>query len=597
VIIPAAIIDFETEPILGHKPPKPVGVAIDRAYFAWGHPCENNSTETIGKRMLSRVFGSFDTELWAFNAGFDFPVAAAHLGLKTPWHRVRDVQILAFLADPLSTARDLKSLAEQHAGVKHGERNEMYEWIKTNIPEAKRLGPAKLGAFISRAPGNLVGRYAVGDTRDTRLLRDKWDGAWRGTQAYEREHALLPVLDDMRRCGIPIARKRLERDAQRWEGWLSRCDDWLMRRLRLKDLKPRMIVAACEALGLVEEWILTPKNEETGRGGTPSLAGDALDQLVREGLFHDKKLVEVWGYRTYLGWILKTFVRPWLASGGERVHPAWNGVRQERGGAVTGRLSSTPNVQNMPKPSKIPTFKLPRGLEVGPIPNLRLYVEAPEGWTYVGIDISQQEFRILGHYVPSIGDRYRENPKTDFHNVTSKMIEEVAHIKLIRDYVKVVNFCRIYGGGALAVSRQARVSYEQAEEFVRMHKQAFPGIETWDWEMHRKGEGSVIPTVGGRKYPTVPDKSYRDKNYAIQGSAADQLKALMIAIHPEVKNLGGWIPLTAHDEILTCVPTRAARETKRILLEAVEDTGVGGPREMFDVPMLGETYQGKRWVK
>jgi DNA polymerase I-like protein with 3'-5' exonuclease and polymerase domains len=252
-------------------------------------------------------------------------------------------------------------------------------------------------------------------------------------------------------------------------------------------------------------------------------------------------------------------------------------------------------MQNLPKvPDRIP---LPRALGrlVGAPPNLRAYIMAPMGFTFVGVDISQQELRILGHFVQSIGDWYREDPSLDLHNKVRDLILSVSGMELSRHNVKVTNFCTIYGGGANAISEQAGIGYEEAYALKQLHGQALPGIKRWDdFELHK---GSTYFTVGGREYPVEDGKEYRDKNYAIQGSAGDQLKEIMLRTHSAAQALGGWIPLTAHDELLTCVQTSRAAEMRSFLDNAIKKTGLGGQHAMFDVPMLGETYQGKRWLK
>lgn len=579
----AAALDFETHAIDGWRPPKPVGFAAasrKSAYFGWGHPSGNTTTAGAAREGLRSFAEGFD-ELWFFNAGFDVSVAHAW-GVDLPWAKVRDAQILAFLGAPLAQPRGLKALCESQLGIPATERDDLWKWIRENIPEARRR--KDVGAFIAQAPGDLVAPYAARDVTDVLALR-KHFVRWIDTAAFDREHAMLPILDDMRVRGFPIARRRLSRDVLVWEGWLSRAETWIKRRLGLREIKPRLFVAACEERGLVDEWV------QTADGGD-SIAHEALAQLVAEGKFHDPELVAVWGYRTYLAWLLNTCARNWLAGDDDFVHPTWHGVMSDRGGAVTGRLSSRPNAQNLPK--RVPEFALPEDLKVGPLPNLREYVEAPRGFTFVGVDISQQELRILGHFVPSIGDWYRENPKLDLHARVRELIRDVGHTDLPRDHVKVVNFCTIYGGGAAAISRQARITYGAARELKRLHAEALPGIGRWDWEMHKE---PAFFTAGGRRYTSVEGKEYRDRNYAIQGSAADQLKVCMIAAHEAARSMGGWLPLTAHDELLACVPTERAPEMRAALTEIIESTGVGGSRAMFDVPMRGETYKGKRWVK
>mgnify|MGYP001347422365 CR=1 FL=1 len=579
-------IDFETEAIDGWRPPEPVGLAIAHStragkYYGWGHQGHNNSTKSHARERLRRV--AYTHRIWCFNAGFDIPVARLGMDLPIPWDRVCDAQILAFLGNPLARARSLKGLCESELGVAPGERDALYRWIQAHVPEARRLGTKRLGAYISRAPCDQVAPYARVDVLDVLRLRDHWAPLTRGP-AWEREHAMLPVLNDMRVRGIPINRRLLARDAKVYEGWLVRCEGWLLARLGIRELKPSLVVAACERLGMTDSWY------DTATG--PSLAKEHLNKLVAEGNFKDATFVAVWSYRLYLAWALQTFVRVWLASGEDSIHPTWSGVLGDAGGAVTGRLSSRPNAQNLPK--RVPVFDVPADLGVGPLPNLREYIEAPAGWALVGIDVSQQELRILGHFEPTIGDMYRGNPRIDLHVVAMQKMSEAAGVTLDRDTGKATNLTTIYGGGAPVLSDRLGITEDQARTFKAAHAKAFPGIAKLRSAMELAGR---YETAGGRWYESVSGKAYRDINYRIQGSAADQLKAIMLEAHAAARSMGGWIPLTAHDEILTCVPTKRASEMRSMLTELVESTGVGKRNAMFDVPMLGETYQGKRWLK
>jgi hypothetical protein len=111
---------------------------------------------------------------------------------------------LLFLADPYSDNLGLKFSAERYLGGEHSEQNELNKWILANVPEATRK---TAGAFISRAPAELVGHYCIRDLRDTKGLFDLLYPriVEQGMQgAYEREQKLLPVLLDATRRGIRI---------------------------------------------------------------------------------------------------------------------------------------------------------------------------------------------------------------------------------------------------------------------------------------------------------------------------------------------------------------------------------------------------------
>jgi hypothetical protein len=174
----AVALDFETHAIEGHKPPKPVGLAIAHCvskgrYLGWGHPGRNNADPRAAARSLRAVVASGD-EAWFFNAGFDVPVAR-EWGAAVPWDIVRDAQILAFLGNPLAPKRGLKALCESELGIAPAERDALYRWIKANVPEARRLkDTGKLGAFIAQAPCDLVAPYASADVIDVLRLRGHW---------------------------------------------------------------------------------------------------------------------------------------------------------------------------------------------------------------------------------------------------------------------------------------------------------------------------------------------------------------------------------------------------------------------------------------
>ena len=586
-------LDFETRPITVLTPyPEPVGLSITQGrtsqYLSWGHARGNNCSRTEARKRLYDIFKSGE-QLVFFNALFDC-AAALHLGLKVPWQLVHDAQVLAFLHDPRARRLDLKSTAERVLHQKPGERDKLREWIQTHVPGARRK-KKNWGAHIAEAPGDIVAPYARGDTRRTLRLFNHWERLQR-SEAYQRERSLLPILSDMHEQGIPIDRARLARDLPTWERWVVECERWLRKRLQAPGLdlsKAEDVAVACERRGMVDEWITNAASD------TISLSVESLRTLVVEGHFHDTEFVEVWAYYSYLDYILRTFVRPWLAhaEADGHLHATWAATRKEGAGARTGRFSSSPNVQNIPK--RVPTFRLPRGLRdrVGSPPSMRSYVIAPRGQVLVGADISQQELRILAHFVGDpLSTWYLEDPGLDLHLRIRDLIYQTTQMSLERNVVKVVNFCTIYGGGAQAVSEQAGCSKSDAYLFRQAHRQSLPGISDWDARMHEK---PYFETAGGRRYVPEPGWEYKDVNYAIQGSAADQLKECMVDLAPKLRRLDARLALSVHDELVALAPTRAAREVRRLIKDTLEDTGVGRRLAMFTVPMVAETYTRKSW--
>src|ERR1035441_2364942 len=85
-------LDFETESIQARPnyPPKPAGVAIKRPgertgrYYAWGHPTENNCSQTEGYGAVQDIFKSGEPILMQ-EQKFDLEVACKWIpGCRMP---------------------------------------------------------------------------------------------------------------------------------------------------------------------------------------------------------------------------------------------------------------------------------------------------------------------------------------------------------------------------------------------------------------------------------------------------------------------------------------------------------------------------------
>jgi len=576
-------LDFETKPITpADLFPEPVGCALKvggrRArYYAWGHPTGNNRDENVAREIIQRHVHDADRVVM-FNAGFDVGVGR-RWGVEIPWAKAEDVQVMAFLADPYATGRSLKSFTATVLGDPPDERDDLHAWIRANIPEAKRR-TKRLGEFYSRVPADVVEPYAKDDVDKTFGLFEHW---LRGTagRAYVREMAVLPILERMHLDGLPIDADSLARDIETWRASLQLAERWLCRRLGTKELgTPRQIMDAMERADIITEWIETAK-------GNRSLAYENLAALAAEGKC-DARFAQVYGYHTVLSHCVHVFAEAWLASGAV-FRPQWNGTLQERGGAVTGRLSSTPNVQNII--TGPPTFRVPRAW--CQIPKLRWYVKAPPGHRIVGHDVSQQELRILAHFVGEpLRTWYREDPKLDLHQRVSDRIREITHLDAPRWQVKQVNLAKIYKQGIAATARKLGCSYEEAQTLSHAHRVAVPGVVRWEKKLAAR---VLFETAGGRSYHHDPVRPYKSGNTQIQGSAADQLKDIMIAAQPQLIELGGSLRISAHDELAAVVPARYALSASADMGRAIVNTGWPHEGAMFDVPMRAEGYIKERW--
>jgi DNA polymerase I-like protein with 3'-5' exonuclease and polymerase domains len=620
-------VDFETEKIAPRPayPPEPVGVAIKRGagepvYLAWGHPSGNNTTREEAVGALRKVWDDPRAKILMHNAPFDLAVAYERLHLPVlPWHRVHDTMFLLFLHDPHSKSLGLKPASEDLLGWAADEQDELHDWVWNNraaliaeyggkITRAK-TGENSPGAWISKAPGELVGRYAMGDVARTKALFDYlYPRICRAGMeaAYDRERRLMPLLMENERMGLRVDMGLLEHDVAQYGRALESVEDSMRAYLQSPGLSfdnDRDVASVFEARGVVREgqWILTEKSQELSVSKV---------NLPPES-FVDPLLASAFGYRNRLVTCLRMFMHPWLEQASVNngyIHTSWNQVRGSRGGARTGRPSMTrPNLLNVSKSftGRSDGYEHPAQLDLPELPSVRKYVLPDPGHLFLHRDFKQQEVRIFAHFESGdLAQAYKQDPALNPHKWLAGEIERTTGNQLEHTRVKNVTFARLYGGGAGAVQMQARcASLTEARQIIAFHDQALPGRKILSDEIQRiVRRGEPIRTWGGRLYHVEPpsvDKDtgrkqsweYKMINYLIQGSAADATKEALCRWY--YGGMGGHTPsarflLTVYDEINISAPRESASAHMEYLRQVMEGLEMG-------VPMLSDGKMGECW--
>ena len=586
-------VDFETEAI-EHRPkypPKPVGVSIwypdqeKPIYMAWGHPSENNCTWEDARRALASFWGK---EILFHNGRFDSEVA--RVGMELPVYEdpllVHDTLFLNYLYDPQADTLSLKPSAERILGIAPVEQRELEVYLA-------KMGYAGKGwgAHISKAPGEIVGRYAEGDVYRTRRLYEYLLDIInkRGMlAAYRREQKLAPILNANEAEGIRVDLPKLERDLVAYETVYHKVTLELIGKVGLcnpdsnGELAKQLIKSG---FAKEEDFRRTPT-------GKLSTAKDSLDVAVK-----DPSMRQLLQYRGALGTILKTFLRNWceMASNNNgRLHPEFNQVRGDIYGTRTGRLSSSnPNFQNVPTEFKVSP---PDGYP--PLPFMRQYVLPDEGHIIGAADFNGQEMRIAAHFAEGrAAEIYQEDPRADFHAVVASIIEEDAGMRLDRKQVKITGFSLIYGAGINALAEQLGVDRYTASRIRQHYFQALPGFQDLIDAVSARGRsGLPVKTWGGRLIHAEKAKlvdgrqwtfEYKLVNYLIQGSAADQTK--------EAINVAGYktahrrFLATVHDEnVYSIDPDHVKNEIEEIRASMEQQSG-------WDVPFRSEVKIGHDW--
>jgi len=605
-------IDFETKKIEKRPmyPPKPVSVSIQRIgwkkpkFFSWGHPEGNNCDEDTPKWIVRDIVRSGEPMLF-HNGNFDLDVMQTFWDVgPVDWRRVHDTMFLLFLHDPHSRTLALKPMAEKILGEAPEERDAVRDWVlahkKQLEAEHGRFTPKEWGAFISEAPGEIVGPYANGDvSRTLALFRHLYPLIHEAGMlpAYDRERELAPIMLENERFGVRLDMSALNRDVKIYHDAKEAADNWLRKKLKTPNLNVDSDAEVAEALfraGIVTDFKLTPTGKRS-----------VAKKNLTPDMFRNAQVASALGYRNRMHTSLSTFLDNWMIWGRHdgRLHPGWNQVKNSEGGgggARTGRMSCSPSLMNIPTEwdDRGDGYVHPEFLKVPRLPTIRNYILPERGHYFGGRDYNQQELRILGHFED--GDlmrAYQENPLLDTHSYVKAEIEGILAREMKRKVIKEINFGTIYGQGVPSLAEKLGEEVSVIAQIKAAQLVALPGlkvlndsikkgardgfpIRTWGGRLYYKEEGIVI---NGRKI----DFAYKLLNYLIQGSAADCTKQAIINYHA-VKSEDAFFLCSVHDENNISAPKKLIKQELKVLGEAMLDVE-------FDVQMLSEPYFGPSW--
>ncbi len=584
-----AIVDFETDGIEDRPeyPPVPrsVGIWADGKYIwkCWGHPTGNNCTKADARRTLKKYWRKYRCVF--HNCAFDIDVGETHLGLGFPVE-YDDTEFLAFLHDPRDPSLALKKLAEKYLDMPPDEQDELREWIVENYMKPNGLKKlSQWGAYICKAPGDLVGKYCKGDLIRTKKLLAKFRPyiVEHGMlDAYERELKLVRTKLRMERHGVNTAHNRIKKDLPKFRRAHENTHKRIYKRLGITPEyeaecpkgffnmdSNEQLADALEDAGIVSEWYLTDK-------GNRSTSADNLRAVI-----DDQKFLRDWEIYSVLTTYLNTFLQPWHDIGARSdgfIFPTFNQVRtvQDHGnfkgkGTKTGRPSvSNPNFNNLPanveesKNAKVlkEVYKYLRGYGLNFI-GLRDYITPSPGNCLIGRDYQQQEVRVLAHYEDgALLQQYLDDPRLDIHNAVRSILIKTIGVTLPRKAVKTVAFGIMYGFGLDALAEELETTRDEAQRIKRAYMKALPGISDLNSGLKSlDDDDSPLYTIGGRMYYTEAPKivdgrlrtyGYKNLNLLIQGGSADITKEAMLRF--EDTNPKGQLILQVYDELVIDTP-------------------------------------------
>ena len=259
---------------------------------------------------------------------------------------------------------------------------------------------------------------------------------------------------------------------------------------------------------------------------------------------------------------------------------------------ATGRLSSSdPNLQNIP-------IRNEEGRRI------RQAFIAREGYSIVAADYSQIELRIMAHLSGDQGLINAFSQGKDIHRSTAAEIFGVSLDEVTseqRRNAKAINFGLIYGMSAFGLSRQLGISRPDAQKYMDLYFQRYPGVQQFMTDIceKAKAQGYVETLFGRRLY--LPDinssNAMRRKgaervaiNAPMQGTAADIIKRAMIKIDEVIRhNPDIEMIMQVHDELVFEVRSEKIeffREQIKQHMEAAAE---------LVVPLIVEVGVGQNW--
>lgn len=546
-----------------------IGLGVEQKK-AWYIPLNGPIEKTQILDAMRPFFASESIRFFGHNIKYDLHVLAnAGIPVKNVGF---DTMVASYLIDPHKQRHNLDILTLEY-------------FNKVKIPITDLIGKGKTAISMEEVPPEKVSAYCCEDVDYTLRLKDifikKIEEKDLQKLLKEIELPLIPVLYSMEEKGIYVDKQQLKKMHDELQKKIDEIT------LTIFDLAGQIFnLNSPKQLGtiLFETMNIRPaKKTATGY----STSADILEEL-RETSPIIPKIIE---YRA-LEKLRSTYVDALpgqIHPKTQRIHCTFN-----QSVAATGRLSSQdPNLQNIPVRS-----------EEGKKIRTAFKPEFPD-WSYLAADYSQIELRLLAHFSedPALIKGFQEG--LDIHAYTASLVFGIPLSEVtaqMRYSAKAVNFGILYGQQAFGLSKELRISVEEARHFIHTYFERYKKVK--DYLEHCKEnvrKTGLSFTLFGRQRP-IPEINSHNAfirqaaerlavNTPLQGTNADLIKIAMIQIfHMLLENQEkAYMVLQIHDELIFEVPDERAKilgEKVKIIMETVAP---------LKIPLIVDISIGKNW--
>jgi len=561
-----------------------IGIAVavdnDQWYFPIRHEIGPNFDPKMTLRWLQDVC-SIDRDYVFHNAPYD-----------VGWLRCEGVRIRGRIVDTMVVAPLLDENRFSYALNALGRDYLQERKSEVQLREAAAQFGVNAKSEMYKLPAAHVGEYAEQDAALTLRL-------WKHFQTLiikedikdivDLEFRITPLIIAMREHGVPVDLTK----AEQVKADLEKRETKLVKEIKRQSgvavdiWAAESVAKAFDALGLTY-----PKTEKTG---APSFTKGFLSHHEHEVA---QMVVQAREYQKARGTFIDAILKHEVNG---RIHAELHPLRSDDGGTVTGRFSySNPNLQQIPA----------RHPELGPL--IRSLFIPEHDCLWGAFDYSSQEPRIVVHYAKLMGFKgaeefaaqYNQDPRTDFHQMAADIVG------VPRKQAKDINLGLFYGMGTKKLAASLGLEYEEAQDLFAIYHDKVPFVrQLSEYCTNRASQRGVIRTLLGRrcrfekweptKYgawkPMTQEEAfaehgpsirraftYKALNKLIQGSAADQTKAAMVALYEE-----GILPMIqVHDELDISVESEVqAKRIAEVMQECVS----------LEVPSIVDAEFGPNW--
>ena len=570
-----------------------IAVAVDGA--AWYFPIRHDNGSNLDPKQTLRWLAdvcSVERDYIMHNAMYDLGWLWAE-GIEVKG-RIVDTMIVAALLDENRFSYALNALGRDYLNERKSERD-LYEAAQSFGVNAK--------SEMYKLPAHFVGAYAEQDAALTLKLWQFFKGLILKEDVadiFDLELNVLKVVFEMRKKGVRVDLGK----AEDLKIYLQQEEEKVLQDAGGQDID--IWAAASIAKAFDAQGLRYPK---TPKSGQPSFTKNFLANhahALPQAVVRARELNKA--RTTFIDTILKH-------QHNGRIHAEAHSLRSDDGGTVTGRFSySNPNLQQVPA----------RNAEIGPM--IRGLFLPEEGELWGAFDYSSQEPRLVVHYASLLkltgaqefADQYNVDANTDFHQMAADIVG------VPRKQAKDINLGLFYGMGKNKLAEQLGLEFSDAKDLFAEYHGKVPFVQQLaDYVVNRASNKGVIRTLLGRKcrfnkwepnaYGTYKPMSYEDAyaehgpaikrsftykalNRLIQGSAADQTKAAMVALHKE-----GIVPLIqVHDELdISVAEPDMGLKIQEIMQDCV-DMQIPSVVDAEFGPSWGEakkTFSDKPWLR